>query len=262
MRCGQCMHVFNAKEQIAENSTATAHQASSITPSSAWPSIQQEPLVEIEIPAPVADGQPQAALDDTIAFNTANNPFELMTLARGTDADDHGQDATVSEQIITHERRPRRWAWLLAVGVLCLAALLQGTYYLRDQIAITFPQLKPFLEQACAQINCTISLPQHIELITIDDSDMHEDENYAGLIQLSSTLINKATFNQAYPNLELTLTNTDDEAILRKVFTPHEYLPAGKDVSLGFTAGEEIKIKLPITTQNTPVAGYRLYVTY
>lgn len=81
-------------------------------------------------------------------------------------------------------------------------------------------------------------------------------------MHLSSRLINKADFNLAYPNLELTLTDSDDNPTLRRVFKPAEYLPANTDIASGLKAGETIKIKLAITTTGQTVAGYRIFVTY
>jgi hypothetical protein len=91
---------------------------------------------------------------------------------------------------------------------------------------------------------------------------MQEDEQHARLMYFSSSLINKAPFNQAYPDLELTLTDTDDNPILRRIFKPADYLPVNTNSTSGFQSGAEIKIKLAITTHDTPVAGYRVYVTY
>lgn len=158
--------------------------------------------------------------------------------------------------------KDRRWPWLLGSALLTVTILVQSVYYLRHDIATFYPKFKPYLVLACQQLNCRINLPRQIDLILIDDSDMHEDDKYAGLMHFSSSLINKADFIQAYPNIELTLTDTDDNPVLRRVFKPGDYLPANKDIPAGLQAGEHIRIKLALTTQDTPVAGYRVYITY
>lgn len=155
-----------------------------------------------------------------------------------------------------------RWLWAIAVVLLLGLAMAQSTYFLRNTIAMYYPGLKPYLIQACQPLQCSIELPKQIEWIIIDDSDMQEDPDHAGVMRLSSMLYNKAGFVQAYPNLELTLTDTDDNAVLRRVFKPAEYLPADTDIANGFKAGGEIKVKLAITAQQVSVAGYRLFVTY
>lgn len=159
-------------------------------------------------------------------------------------------------------KKPHRWPWILGIFMLLLIAIAQSIYFLRDDIAIYYPNLKPYLVKACQQLNCNVNLPKQIDLIVIDDSDMQEDINLASLMHFSCSLFNQAPFTQAYPNLELTLTDVEDKPTLRRVFKPNEYLPSNTNVALGFKAGEEIKIKLGITTQGIPVAGYRVFVTY
>ncbi|PKO46523.1 MAG: DUF3426 domain-containing protein [Betaproteobacteria bacterium HGW-Betaproteobacteria-22] len=158
--------------------------------------------------------------------------------------------------------KSRRWLWLLSNLVLFIIIVLQSIYFLRNEIATYYPQFKPYLETACLQINCSIALPQQIQWIIIDDSDMQEDANQRGIMHLTSSLMNKAAFNQAYPNIQLTLTDTDDKPISRRIFRPHEYLPTSTDLIPGFAANSEVKIKLSISTPDIGVAGYRLYVSY
>jgi predicted Zn finger-like uncharacterized protein len=159
-------------------------------------------------------------------------------------------------------KKSRRWLWLAGAFILLICAVAQSIYFLRDNIATYYPNAKPLLEKACQSLGCSVNLPKQIESIVIDDSDMQEDLNVEGVMHLSSRLINKADFNLAYPNLELTLTDTDDNPTLRRVFKPAEYLPANTDIASGLKAGETIKIKLAITTTGQAVAGYRIFVTY
>ncbi len=159
-------------------------------------------------------------------------------------------------------KKSHRWLWFTGAFILLVIAAAQSIYFLRDDIAIYYPNVKPILVKACQQLACSVNLPKQIELIVIDDSDMQEDKNIEGVMHLSSSLINKAGFNLAYPNLELTLTDVEDNPTLRRVLTPIEYLSANTNVALGLKAGEEIKIKLAITTQGETVAGYRIFVTY
>lgn len=150
----------------------------------------------------------------------------------------------------------------LFVVVLIALSLAQTAYFLRSDIAARWPQARPYLEQACELIRCKVELPKNANLIAIDDSDLQEDADRLGLIHLSSTLINNAEFSQAYPLLELTLTDTNDKPLLRRTFKPEEYLAAGTDIKRGFSAKEEISIKLSLLVSEETVSGYRLFVTY
>ncbi len=159
--------------------------------------------------------------------------------------------------------KPKRNIWLiLAVLLLIVFALLQSVYFLRSTIAANYPQFKPYLQQACAYLSCKVNLPQHLDLLTIDDSDMQESDDYQDVINFSSLLINNAPHAQAYPNIELTLTDIDDKPVLRKLVRPQEYLSLNDNVVNGIAAREEIRIKLAINVQNLSVAGYRVLLTY
>lgn len=314
VRCGQCLHVFNAKEQFVptgkptsvDTTSAKEATAETVTPTftpanqaeqSSWPSIdttftapiQNAPRPETE-PESHAGQQPiTSEIDSVLTSDQATSimthtgalaelPHEPSSIAEYTPNDTsklnfsrHAlQDASASEfnELAKHTKHGvkhkiiNRWIWALAISLLVLTAVAQSAYFLRNSIASYYPNLKPLLLQACQHLGCRIELPKQIEWMIIDDSDMQEDLEHAGVMHLSSSLFNKASFVQAYPNLELTLTDTDDNPVLRRIFKPVEYLPPKTDISSGFGAGNEVKIKLAITTPDIVVAGYRLYINY
>lgn len=159
--------------------------------------------------------------------------------------------------------KPKRNIWLvIACLMLITIALLQSVYFLRSKIAAEYPQFKPYLLQACMYLNCKINLPQQLDLLTIDDSDMQESDDYQDVIHFSSLLINNAAHVQAYPNIELTLTDVDDKPVLRKLVKPQEYLQSGSNADSGLAAHQEERIKLAINIHDLPVAGYRVLLTY
>ncbi|OQW67874.1 MAG: hypothetical protein BVN34_10965 [Proteobacteria bacterium ST_bin12] len=159
--------------------------------------------------------------------------------------------------------KPKLNIWLIFIALLLvIIALLQSVYFLRSTIAVNYPQFKPYLQQACAYLNCKVNLPQQLELLTIDDSDMQESDDYQDVINFSSLLINNAPHAQAYPNIELTLTDIDDKPVLRKLVRPQEYLNSGVNIIDGLMGREEVRINLAINVQNLSVAGYRVLITY
>ena len=159
--------------------------------------------------------------------------------------------------------KPKRNLWLIAInGLLLLAAILQSAYFLRSKIAADYPQFKPYLVQACERLHCEIHLPQQLDLLSIDDSDMQESDAYRDVIDFSSSIINNANHVQAYPNIELTLTDAEDKPVLRKLVKPQEYLQTGTDVAKGIGAHDEERIKLAIDVRALSVAGYRVLLTY
>lgn len=271
VRCGHCLHVFNATEQLVNpditlENIDTEINNTAIEPVVVEPSSNQVALVTT--PEPIASTiVPPDEVAELIPtsipanFETAEPVNEaLINVVQPSNFSDLADKSKLNPKQTAKKSLTR--LWLFFSMMLLLAAIAQSIYFLRNQIALYYPNTKSILVQACVKIGCSIDLPKKIEFIVIDDSDIQEDVNYAGLMHLSSTLINQAGFNQAYPNLELTLTDIEDKPKLRRIFKPIEYLPANTNIAIGLAAGEEIKVKLAMTTQGVAVAGYRVFVTY
>lgn len=161
--------------------------------------------------------------------------------------------------------RRRRFAWLFVMVslLLLLAIAAQIAYFKRTELAIWLPQTRPWLVRTCAHLGCKVELPQKIDLMSIDDSDLQEDAERDGVVRLSATLVNHAPFAQAYPQMELTLTDLDDHAVLRRTFSPAEYLAEGTRTEAGMPAEGEVHVKLALTVAaDAKAAGYRVYITY
>lgn len=260
VRCGKCSHVFNALDRLSESPENSVTPETSADPSTE--AISEAPEEQYEETAEIIEPVPSAPVaDSTIAaFNIAD-----FSAKPSSTADSPKIVADIASKTRLNRPNKRKFSvWFLALLALAFALLAaaQSAYYMRTQVAAQWPALKPHFDQACKFLDCTVELPKQIELLTIDDSDLQEDAERQGLIHLSSTIINNAAFAQAYPLLELTLTNTYDKPVLRHTFTPHEYLPAGTDISKGLTAGEEIHVNLALTAGGESVMGYRVFVTY
>lgn len=253
VRCGQCMHVFDARAQLV----AVTEQAESTTDNTSTPDNSAEPTTAF-----TADfGTLQSTNTDTLS-----QPDQTAIADTYTEPPQPSYLGDTGKKFKAHtstgSSTSRRWLWGLASLILLLIAALQSIYFLRNEIAIYYPNAKPYLLQACEKIQCSIDLPRKIDFIVIDDSDMQEDSEHPGLVRFASTLINQGHHVVAYPNLELTLTDIEDAPVIRRVFKPHEYLPAGTPIEEGIAAGAETRIKLAITTKDIPVSGYRVFVTY
>lgn len=243
VRCGQCLHVFNARDELVKLNTENG-ATSSVDDLDVNKGIQTTITEVIEPPEASALDNDANDINNALNKNSQNAYFNIV------DAKSKSTSAAIT--------------WFMGVFalMLLLTAMMQSIYFLRTEIATFYPKTKVYLVAACEKIGCNIDLPKNIDLIVIDDSDMQEDADYVGLIHLSSTLINQANFSQAYPNIELTLTNIDNIPKLRRIFKPNEYLPNHADILKGLAPGEEIKVELAITTQDEAITGYRVFVSY
>ncbi len=266
VRCGKCSHVFNALDRLSEPPEARPAAKPDVEPGDTVSSAEafpEAPAKQYEETAEIVEPASNTPTDDSSAAAIINIADFSTKPPGASDSPKIVADAASKTKLNRpSKRKVSAWFLTLLALVFALLAAAQAAYYMRVQIATQWPVLKPHFEEICKFLDCTVELPKKIELLAIDDSDLQEDAERQGLIHLTSTIINNAAFAQAYPLLELTLTDAYDKPVLRHAFAPREYLPAGTDISKGLAGGEEIHIKLALTTSGEAVAGYRVFVTY
>lgn len=148
------------------------------------------------------------------------------------------------------------WPFVVAVFLLSVGLLGQLLYHFRTDVVLRFPEAGALYQFAAVDV----PLPRNPELVGIEASDLQAD-NARGLFVLQATLKNRANYAQAWPALELSLTNTNDTVVTRRVIFAQEYLPPGTKAE-AFAANGEIAVRLWIEARDIGAAGYRLYVFY
>lgn len=285
VQCGNCEHIFNAKNRVTEISDDihspeeyNARLEEVIVETDETQVLDEKRIGEalnnvLESVPDLQDlesGEIEANSDFPIKItDTDDNPFFADNQSEVIEVPETNQintpisieDLTSSEKFAKPKAKINYWLVLLSVLLASLAGL-QTVYAKRTQIAADYPQFKSYLVQACLTLKCEIPLPTNLNLLSIDDSDMQEDDNHQNVVKFSSVLVNNANFAQAYPNIELTLTSTDDEPVLRRLIKPAEYLKLGTDIQNGLLPRDEMRIQLAINVKDLAVAGYRVQLVY
>ena len=114
---------------------------------------------------------------------------------------------------------------------------------------MTQPWDSPGLQALCGFLSCEISPPQQIESVIIDSSSFNKLANDA--YRLKVVIRNTGTIPLAMPSLELTLTDTQDHALIRRVMTPAELGARAGTLA----AGAEFSGELTLTLQNPAAAA-------
>lgn len=145
---------------------------------------------------------------------------------------------------------------VLLVGA--LAAQCLTTF--RNQIAAAVPPLKPALLAACATLGCKIELPAQIDDLTIEQGELQtlSDTTFS----FTTLLRNQGATAQAWPHIELVLDDAADKRILRRVFTPRDYLGADAAPDKGFAPHTEQSVKLYFELKQLKASGYHIAVFY
>ena len=226
VRCGRCATVFDARAVLLPDSALRS------TEDSAAPA---------EVPARPGSGAPGA-------LGTASRP---------------GVAEEAETTVPSPEPRPR-WtvAWGLGSGLLTVILITQVGFHYRGELALIFPQARPALAEWCTTLGCKLPLPRRAELISIEASDLQADPANPSVMVLTATLRNRAAFPQAHPALELTLTDTQDQALARRVLGSQDYVARGASIEAGFPGNSELPVKVYMEASSLKATGYRLYLFY
>jgi len=230
VRCGQCSEIFNAFDALTNLDEAAPETAQPVLP------IEDSGRDEV------------ASLERQVSSKLAeaSRPLAFTDMA--------------GENMAWQYRHG--WLWFAAALLLVLLLAAQVAYNFRAQIAAYYPELRPYLQSYCEYLRCTVGLPRFSELLSIESSDLQADPNHPNLIMLTALLRNRAPFGQAYPELEVTLTDTQDYMLARRVFSASEYLASNTTRDAGMQASSELTLKLYMDSDELKPAGYRLLLFY
>ena len=238
VRCGRCQEVFNAKLHLHDDQPS---------PQLSLPILDED--AEWHPPAKTAD-EHQTEVAQPVPFTPFKQAEHFFVLKVADE---------ISEQTIEQDRR---WPQVMAALLLFLILLAQMLYFFRIEIAARIPGLKPALVAGCKLLQCSIPLPNKAEQMSIESSELAASPVQANAITLNAILRNNAPYVQAYPMLELTLTDTTDQALARRIFLPQDYLKPGQDEKQGLASNRETSVKLHLDTNNLKANGYRLLLFY
>lgn len=177
---------------------------------------------------------------------------------------------------------------LIAWAVLGLLGLIfQATLFFKDSLAAHHPKWRPELEYFCKWVGCQIEPLQLADAVVIDhaaiDRLAEPDGNLEALIAINATnainadqalgaspavlpqwrfqitLRNIQNVSVAMPWIELTLTDAQDQAVMRQVFNP-SVLGAPKVLKAGETWAQDLSLRL--AHPESDFLGYRLLTFY
>jgi hypothetical protein len=175
-------------------------------------------------------------------------------------------EAAYAARFSWQQKGKRRWlpAWVYATAIplFLLLLLAQGLFHFRDAIAAHWPTTRPALIKLCAAAGCEVRPLQEIGSMSIEASDLQADPAHKGLLILNATLRNRAPYPVGYPYLELTLSDTQDQVVVRRAFAPSEYAGGTTSFEAGIPGNGELAVKLFIDASATKQAGYQVYLFY
>ncbi|CAM2152374.1 DUF3426 domain-containing protein [Paraburkholderia tropica] len=160
---------------------------------------------------------------------------------------------------------PRRIGWRI-VGALVALLLLVGLaaqllWWQRESVMVYFPASQPLYQQACAQLGCRISPPRDIDGLEVQQSDLRQVDDPHHL-ELKVPLRNRFGIALAYPALELTLLDRQNNVVLRRVLWPQDYAAPGTRIEAGLPAHSTQTMIVRLDTGNVVASNFRIEIFY
>jgi predicted Zn finger-like uncharacterized protein len=273
VRCGQCDEVFDSSPQlrewasdeapqpvaaqapVAERPAANppAAQALGVPVSAAAPA----PAPPASAPAPAPAPAPASVSPTPVRAKTAS-----ATTSTGSDFSFISNAKAQTQRAASPRGRAATWAGAFVLMLLACGLLGQVVYHERDRLAAVDLRARDALQQACAALGCDIKAFRQIESISVESSSFNKTKGDAYL--LSFVVTNSADIQLAKPAIELTLTDSQDLPVLRRVLLPQDLDPQGGLLSPhGEWVGRHgLSLSSVGADAESRIAGYRLLAFY
>lgn len=163
------------------------------------------------------------------------------------------------------KKRGRRLLLGMTVALLAALAAAQLAVVFRAEIVAGVPSARPALGQLCRLFRCTVDWPARPEALAVVGSELQALPGTAAF-ELTALVRNRGQATVALPAIELTLTDTLNRTVARRIFTPADYLAghgdAASQIAAGLAAGADLSIHLGFEARGINAAGFVVYPFY
>jgi hypothetical protein len=213
-------------------------------------------------------GTASAPASDLAAPPAPGTDPEVDAEPRGNDADAADAAAPAQFQPLPAQpapafarrglSRPRLRAsgrqWALLVGLVGLLAL-QIVIADRAQLAAD-ARWRPLVSAACTVARCTLPAWREPTALTLLNREVRPLPGVPGVLQIQASFRNEARWAQAWPWLQLSLSDADGRVIGTRVLAPQEYLgqpPAAQDT---LAPGQAVQVAFRVREPAASTAAF------
>ena len=254
VRCGRCAEVFDAASHAAASDDA-----------SPWP--QNKPP-EVVVTSTVVTAKNSIIAPKNIAVKAINTPAIVDPISS---KEQNSTDLSFV-RIAKNKAFWQRSSVITSLRAACvgLAGLLffQVVFSQRNHIATANPALTTTFESLCQVIGCKIEPFKNIDAFKIDSSsfqkspqtsaDVTPGENFA----LKLAIKNNTELAVAMPAVELTLTDTNDKPVLRRVLLAKDLGFNANTLSANSDWNGASALAVTTSSSTAPITGYRVLLFY
>jgi predicted Zn finger-like uncharacterized protein len=214
VRCGHCSAIFDALRTLTDQlppepiGTLESHPSLVAPPQLGLPVFRPNP----------AQGQGALLFDPDDRQRAAERPVTPSFTRR------------------RRARAERTGAWI--AGSVMLLLILGGQIAWAERaLWIDDARVRAWIDPACTKLGCRLP-PRHdagaLELLS---RDIRPHPSVPGALIISATVRNDADFAQAFPIVEITLSDLDETRIAMRRFQPRDYVSDPRTIAAGLAPG-------------------------
>jgi predicted Zn finger-like uncharacterized protein len=220
-RCGHCAATFDVLRSLADALPDESlvqlplHRIDSVPPQLTVPALRPQ--------AATGNGQQSLLFD----------PDERM---RRPPSQPRAATPAFARKPAAAYRSARTWPWALGSAALALALLAQIGYAKRAPL-LDDTRLRPWFDKTCEVLGCRLPLRHDPARLTLLSRDIRPHPSVPSGLIISASLRNDAAFTQAFPDVDIVLSDLDENRIAMRRFHPQEYIGDARTIAAGMAPG-------------------------
>ena len=294
VRCGSCLRIFQASEQMVEDYESADVEVSQSEPpdlgfdeihTKYWQDFDlyiEEIFSKLQSPEEASHAEESHAyLDGSFKDDQSEDDFseddlskydlskdremsldderedlELTAMVSQLDLEDDPENLLGKQQIAKPETHP---AWFVALPTLVILGFLQFAWFNHGVYAQQV-EYRPSYLIVCSWIGC--ELPEYSNTADLSTSNLivRSHPEVEGALVIDAIVRNSARFRQRFPFLQLQFQDIHGNPVAQRRFNPGNYL-AGELRGLRFIPGNtEVRFSLEIADPGKNALGYNLEI--
>lgn len=222
-----------------------------------------EPTLSANEASSARTGAPDPVLPDAAAAAAAAAAASAQPGFSALSPDEGAAPFAVTREAPARGARRTGWRIVGALLALVLLALLaaQVAWWMRETVMVNWPASQRFYVQACEQLGCRVLPPRDIDGLQVEPSDLRQVDDPHHL-ELKVPLRNHFDVALAYPAIELTLLDRQNNVVVRRVLWPQDYVAPGTRIEAGLPARTTQTIVVRLDTGTVVASNFRIEIFY
>jgi len=203
------------------------------------------------------DSQARARVNN-LEFNSSPSNDDSLTLDGFSAEDLDNVDLEENPIELNWQEKPRKTLGITLLSIVLIGCLALQLLWVNRNALAQNPQWRTVIETLCSPIDCGLKPLVDLRLIRSDQLAVQSHPEFSNALRVKVQFRNDATFAQPLPGLLLKFTNSRDEVLAERHFTPSEYLESELQDLAAMPAKSQLQISLDLLDPGPQALNYEI----